>query len=171
MGSRKNKVFVIIASGFHYLYIGYRPKNKEELFNLCHASARNVIEHIFGVVKRHFRILLIAPEYSLDIQAQIPAALCAIHNIICTHDVDDIVPEIDLDRGNPDDHDHIASSAAAEELDHPSEIRDRIAQQMWGDYVCICNERSLDHEEQLDDEEEEDDLEGREDEDGSEDDA
>ena len=64
---------------------GYRPVNKEELFNLHHTSARNIIKHIFGVLKQHFRILLLAPEYSLEIQAWIPAALCAIHNFICTH--------------------------------------------------------------------------------------
>jgi hypothetical protein len=29
----------------------YRPANREELFNLRHASARNVIEQVFGVLK------------------------------------------------------------------------------------------------------------------------
>ena len=32
----------------------YSFANKEELFNLHHASARNVIEHIFGVLKHRF---------------------------------------------------------------------------------------------------------------------
>ena len=32
----------------------YSPANEEELFNLCHASAHNVIEHIFGVLKHRF---------------------------------------------------------------------------------------------------------------------
>ena len=50
---------------------------KEELFNLHHASARNVIEWIFGMLKHRFRILHLAPEYSIDIQARIPAALAA----------------------------------------------------------------------------------------------
>jgi hypothetical protein len=63
-----------------------RPQNKEELFNLCHAQARNVIERIFGVLKKRFRILLIGPEYDMTIQAQIPAALCALHNFIHIHD-------------------------------------------------------------------------------------
>ena len=49
----------------------------------------NVIEHIFGVLKWPFQILLIAPEYDLEIQAQIPAALCAIHNFIQKHDLDE----------------------------------------------------------------------------------
>ncbi|KAF8834555.1 hypothetical protein BDN67DRAFT_871777, partial [Paxillus ammoniavirescens] len=51
-----------------------------------HASARNVVECIFGVLKRRFRLLLLAPEYSLDIQARIPAALCTVHNFILVHD-------------------------------------------------------------------------------------
>lgn len=65
----------------------YRPCNKEELFNLHHTSACNIIEHIFGVLKHQFCILLLAPEYSMDIQAQIPTTLCAIHNFICEHDL------------------------------------------------------------------------------------
>jgi hypothetical protein len=64
----------------------YSPQNKEELFNLRHAQARNVIECIFEVLKKHFCILLIRPEYNMTVQAQIPAALCALHNFIHIHD-------------------------------------------------------------------------------------
>ena len=45
-----------------------------------------MIEWIFGVLKHKFWILLIAPEYSLDIQAHIPAALAAILNFICHYE-------------------------------------------------------------------------------------
>jgi hypothetical protein len=31
-----------------------RPRNKEELFNLRHSSLRNVLERIFGVIKKNF---------------------------------------------------------------------------------------------------------------------
>ena len=55
---------------------------KEKLFNLRHASAHNVIECIFGMLKCRFWILHLAPEYSMDIQAHIPAALAAVHNFI-----------------------------------------------------------------------------------------
>jgi hypothetical protein len=51
--------------------------------------ACNVIERIFGVVKRRFQILLLAPEYNLEIQARIPAALCVIHNFIAKYDSSD----------------------------------------------------------------------------------
>ena len=105
-------------------YIVYRPRNKEELFNLRHASARNVIERIFRVLKRRFRILLLAPEYTLHIQARIPAALCAIHNFIIKHDPAEDITLTDDDNDNapgPLDHDHEASAAAAAEIDMPSE--------------------------------------------------
>ena len=69
-----------------------------------------------------------------------------------THNANEIMPEIALHNGNPNDHDYIAWAAAAAQLDHPSEIHDRIAQQMWEDYVCVCNERGLDRDDQLGDE-------------------
>ena len=81
-----NKSHIQSESEFIYAYIDYRPTTKEELFNLRHASARNVIEQIFGVLKRRFRILLIAPEYNLKVQARIPVALSALHNFIRIHD-------------------------------------------------------------------------------------
>jgi DDE superfamily endonuclease len=62
-----------------------RPVNKEELFNLRHAQAQNVVEHIFGVLKHWFCILLIGPEYNPKIQARIVSALCTIHNFICIY--------------------------------------------------------------------------------------
>jgi len=136
-----------------------RPRNKEELFNLRHASARNVIERIFGVLKRRFRILLLAPEYSLQIQARIPAALCAIHNFICIHDPAEevVLAGDDHDNGAPLDHDHVASAAAAAEVDRPSARRDRIAQEMWEDYLAIRQERGIhdDEDESGDDSDEE----------------
>ena len=35
-------------------------------------------------------MLLLAPEYDMDIQARVPPALCALHNFICQHDPSDI---------------------------------------------------------------------------------
>ena len=63
-----------------------RPSNKEELFNLRHASACNVIERIFGIIKCHFQILVVPPEYQMKEQVMIPPTLCALHNFICRYD-------------------------------------------------------------------------------------
>lgn len=67
--------------------------NKEELFNLCHSSTHNVIKWIFNILKHCFRILLLAPEYSLEIQAQIPVALAAMHNFIHSHNPNNDEPQ------------------------------------------------------------------------------
>jgi len=58
------------------------PQDKKELFNLCHTVLQNIVEHIFGVMKWKWRILQLPPEYKMEVQACIPAALCAIHNFI-----------------------------------------------------------------------------------------
>jgi len=53
---------------FLQLLIPFSPENKEELFNLRHASLWNTIERIFGILKKCFRILLLGPKYPIDIQ-------------------------------------------------------------------------------------------------------
>ena len=64
MGSRSAKVWY-----HNYLQLTlYRPATQEELFNLQHARAWNVIERAFGVIKWCFKILGIPPEYSMDVQ-------------------------------------------------------------------------------------------------------
>jgi hypothetical protein len=67
-----------------------RPANFKELYNLRHASARNVVERIFGVIKHRWTILTRAPHYNMETQAQIPSALVALHNFILEHDESDI---------------------------------------------------------------------------------
>ncbi|KIY47648.1 hypothetical protein FISHEDRAFT_7125, partial [Fistulina hepatica ATCC 64428] len=65
------------------------PKNCEELYNLCHAQARNVIEHIFGVVKECWAILVHPSHFNMQVQLQIPSGLGAVHNFILAHDPND----------------------------------------------------------------------------------
>jgi hypothetical protein len=106
-------------------------------------------------LKRHFRILLLSPEYSLEIQARIPSALSAIHNFIRIHDSDEGVIAAD-NSGDPDgsafNHDHVAPAPAAAANDEPSARRDVIAGMMWADYVAICHKREDEEESGSDDE-------------------
>ena len=53
-----------------------------------------MVEHIFGVLKQKFWILLLPTEYDMEIQARLPAVLSAIHNFTRDHD-----PEISEDKG------------------------------------------------------------------------
>ena len=50
---------------------GNRPETKEELFNLRHASLRNVIERIFGVLKSRFPLCAKMHPYSLEVQIEL----------------------------------------------------------------------------------------------------
>ena len=66
------------------------PANPQELFNLHHASARNIIKWIFGTLKQCFKILTVMPECSMKTQTHIPLALAAIHNFIWSSNDDEI---------------------------------------------------------------------------------
>ena len=79
------------------LIVFSRPRNARELFNLRHAKARNVIERIFGVVKRRFHLMVVAPEYSLEIQSKIIRAICILHNFIRVHDPDEDLGVLDAE--------------------------------------------------------------------------
>lgn len=148
MGSRKNTV-----NTFHLVTTNYsntvRPSNPQELFNLRHASARNVIERIFGILKRRFRILLLAPEYDMEIQARIPPALCALHNFIRQHDPSDIEDYSDMTEfshiqvrvDDPGVGDLSMHPLTAAERDMADARRDQIAQTMWSSYQDVVRNR------------------------------
>ena len=82
-----------------------KPQNKEELFNLRHASLRNVVERIYGVVKKRFPIL--SKMASFNFRFQIDLVRCAIllHNGIRLNKDDedefDILNEEELENQNP----------------------------------------------------------------------
>jgi hypothetical protein len=75
-----------------FLLMHYRPANPKELYNLCHSSARNVVERVFGVIKHQWTILTRPLHYDMNVQAKIPSALVALHNFILEHN------KADLDR-------------------------------------------------------------------------
>ena len=131
--------------------MGFRPANKEELFNLRHAQARNVIERIFGVLKRRFCILVIPPEYSVKVQAQIPSALCAIHNFIKIHDPNDGEmtnlgnSEYSSSIPNPGDNGVQQMNHVEDDVSHNVTVRrDKIAQDMWDSYQRVLEAREGD---------------------------
>ena len=113
-----------------------------------HASARNIIERIFGILKKRFRILMLSPHFSLDAQARIPAALAALHNFIHTHDTQegDIPDDTAVSRDdNPEYQGQPIISIEGHQGQltmNMREMRDRIAQDMWEDYQCILTEQS-----------------------------
>lgn len=130
--------------------IPVRPANAKELFNLRHAKLRNVIERIFGVSKRRFRLMNVAPEYDMQTQAKIPCALAALHNFIRVNDPDDLcginfadeeavaatVQELDGDGRVDFDAEELGGYVSNEERQRANAWRDGIAQEMWDEYVA-----------------------------------
>ena len=134
----------------------YRPRNPQELFNLCHAKAQNVIERIFGVLKHHFHILILGPEYQYSIQAQIPAALCAIHNFIHINNPSEEDSEIggaeEQYNQQADAGDGVMHCIGFQESADDTVVArcDRIATEMWTSYQEVLQSREDDHDTEFD---------------------
>lgn len=114
-----------------------------------HASARNVIERIFGVFKRAFSITQAAPEYPISTQAMFIPALAALHNYKSIYDKSKTTlqpcnsiqslntPSAD---GNPEPEVQVIQPEALglnisrQESVRSAARRDQIAQLMWTDY-------------------------------------
>jgi hypothetical protein len=126
------------------------PCNPKEIFNLRHASARNVIEQIFGILKQHFRILQLPPQYDMSIQSLIPPTLAAIHNFIRQYDPGDIHVYDYLNNPNDDNNEEpldplmgVHPESVGElgvgvvmpqERAAANERQDKIAADMWAQY-------------------------------------
>ncbi|KAK2658517.1 hypothetical protein Ddye_005050 [Dipteronia dyeriana] len=61
---------------------GNDSENEKELFNLRHASLRNVIERIFGSFKSRFTFFKSAPPFPFKTQVEIVLACVALHNFL-----------------------------------------------------------------------------------------
>nr|KYP67401.1 hypothetical protein KK1_013729 [Cajanus cajan] len=58
------------------------PENEKELFNLRHASLRNMIERIFGIFKSRFTIFKSAPPFLFKTQVEFVLVCAALHNFL-----------------------------------------------------------------------------------------
>ncbi len=116
------------------------PCNPKELFNLHHVSACNVIEQIFGVLKQHFRILQLPPEYDMNVQALIPPALAALHNFIWQYDpgeiqlYDDQLVDFQMGFYPESTGELVTHVVTLDETARANERRDRIMDDMWEQY-------------------------------------
>ncbi|OAY76845.1 putative nuclease HARBI1 [Ananas comosus] len=64
-------------------------RNPRDLYNHRHAQLRNVVERIFGILKKRFKILNVATPFSYKVQCLIAIACCIIHNFIRRHQAND----------------------------------------------------------------------------------
>ncbi|XP_042065005.1 putative nuclease HARBI1 isoform X1 [Salvia splendens] len=115
------------------------PQTPEELFNLRHSKARNVIERSFAVLKMRWGILRSASFYPIDVQTGLIIACFLLHNYIRSEMVVDaveaeLVNEADIDDETANDHLLCGDNISSVE---PSALwtqkRDDLAMEMWGD--------------------------------------
>ena len=90
---------------------GCAPSNMKELFNLRHATARNVIERTYGVLKKQFPILNSMPGYSIEDQVQLTLCCVFLYNFIRRRNInwqfaDDDDNDDDSDDDDDDDDDN-----------------------------------------------------------------
>jgi hypothetical protein len=113
-----------------------KPENAKELFNLRHSSLRNVIERIFGVLKRQWKILGgKGCEYSIDTQVDLFCALIGLYNFgkqcgeTDTFEEDGWLDLLSVEEEVPYSSKNIVAGAKKME-----KKRDEIAERMWNDY-------------------------------------
>jgi DDE superfamily endonuclease len=112
----------------------FRPRTKEELFNLRHAMLRNIVERVFGVLKKRFPILNNMPNYPLEIQTDLIYSTFIVNNVIRiyqnSNDLFDnqYIPEDDIDENDQ------MFAPPMEPHGRLTQWRDQIAEQMWRDY-------------------------------------
>jgi DDE superfamily endonuclease len=118
-----------------------RPRNYKELFNFRHAQLRNVIERIFGVMKRRFRVLLLAQEYSIETQVQLVSALTVVHNFIRLYDPRDKELNTTHIPQETSSTDSEIMRPPADDRGNASRRREDIARAMWRDYEARSRRR------------------------------
>lgn len=109
-----------------------RPRTPEELFNLRHASLRNVVERLFGVLKKRFKVLVQFNNWPIEAQITMMYSLAALHNFIRRHDAFntvDLDEDDDLDGTSTDIDDEGHSASAVARM--VSNRRNTIANDNW----------------------------------------
>ena len=137
----------IIPTRHYFFNTNCSPQNHKELYNLRHASLRNAIERIFGVLKKRFKVLTDQLEYPYGNQVQLINALCCLHNIIRVVGGDDMYDkewESEFNSGAQGTSIHMepeivtTRAITAAETKMANELRDSIAEKMWIQYLrCL----------------------------------
>ncbi|THU75894.1 hypothetical protein K435DRAFT_621443, partial [Dendrothele bispora CBS 962.96] len=99
----------------------------------------------FGVVKRQWKIVRELSEYSLKTQSLIPLAIAVLHNIILVYDPPEgpaQLPDV-RDLLAPNDKGDVVPSAGISNAESACalERRDKIAEEMWQDYIQELDRR------------------------------
>jgi hypothetical protein len=125
---------------------GLRPSTRKELYNLRHATLRNIVERLFGCFKRKFSILKSAPEIELSKQIRLVYALCVLWNFLRKHEtLESLLEEKDnakdTSEGPDDTNDPSAIYSASQEDARQKRRRDQLAKRLWTQYIQYTGRR------------------------------
>ncbi len=135
VGQRYLEQYFILLLNF--FLINFRPANKEEHFNLHHATLHTIIERMFSVLKRCFRIILQASEYAFRKQVKLVYAITALHNFITGLEGEEIlIMKMSFLMLKKKKKILLILQFSSECLEMQAK-RNEIAQKMWDDYVNI----------------------------------
>lgn len=113
-----------------------RPANAKELFNLRHASLRNVIERCFGVLKKRFKVLQTPPQFPFKSQVKMIYVLCALSNFIRRKGLqqEDIFEQEGFEIDEESIGNHAGRYPSTTVSAAMTRKQDRMAATMWRDY-------------------------------------
>ncbi|CAN1824506.1 Putative nuclease HARBI1, partial [Linum perenne] len=111
-----------------------RPTRPEEMFNMRHSKARNVIECTFGILKMRWAMLRDTSWYSPRMVGLFFTACCLLHNFIRTHGGPDVfeqayAPPAEVDAEYVETINDAPGYVEASES--WNQFRHALAQQMW----------------------------------------
>lgn len=114
-----------------------KPQNAQELFNLRHASLRNAVERVLGILKKRFPILDTGATYDFKSQVQIVLATCMLNNfikVVGTGEDDRLFERLYDEEVKKNQREGIQLGEISGGTEEEIGVRDSIAQQMWADY-------------------------------------
>ncbi|KAK4729588.1 hypothetical protein R3W88_022576 [Solanum pinnatisectum] len=130
------KYGLTVPQGYRYWLKDWQGNNpshrcREELFNMKHVRARNVIEREFELLKGRWGILKNPSWYSVKVHNRIISACCLIHNFIGREmEADPLDVEMEFHMENQHEHENINTIEVSDEW---TTWRDELAQSMWNE--------------------------------------
>ncbi|KAK3211824.1 hypothetical protein Dsin_016530 [Dipteronia sinensis] len=145
--SRRNGLKVPQGTRYHLQDFGGQgrdPENANELFNLRHASLRNVVERSFGIFKSRFTIFKTTPPFPYSTQAELVLACAGLHNFLRKECRSDEFPVESDDEAssllvNEDDDFEPFFEIQEQQRENVNGWRDAIAADTWRDVGHLVN--------------------------------
>ena len=106
--------------------------------NARHAQLQNVVEHIFGVVQKCFKMMWCEAQFPIAYQSKAVLVMLALHNFIQANDPSDLNEEAAEDFPDPDGTEFAAGSntrQTAAEMQQANLERHVIEEEMWNNYI------------------------------------